>query len=192
VRTILVRSAGNCGIFSSSVLEDQPSPTAPDVRLLTRRPLGAISCVLLRRVWDLGLRRSLRVLLRDESSQSVPSGNCLRPGRGTEYSSVPREEAGRVLGVVFPGCSCQRRLNRDPFPPVEPPLRGTSPRSEASLGGFRSVSLSGRASDRPGGSAFECRPGSARPSTGRPELGSRTPTAPWETPARRSRTSLDA
>ena len=42
--------------------------------------------------------------------------------------------------------------------------------------------LSGRGSYRRGGSAFGCRPRFARPSTGRPERGSRTPTAPGRRP----------
>jgi hypothetical protein len=69
---------------------------------------------------------------------------------------------------------------------------GVSPQSLHSCMGSAARSSSGRASDRPGGSAFGCRPRFARPNTGRPELGSRTPTAPGERPARRSRTSLNA
>ena len=141
--------------------------------------------------------RSVRAV-RGSSSGRRRQRSDMRPplknnvGRGVQLPQVELVEhvvtrvrwSGVVLRLVrssSPSCGTVQSGDRV----IEVAHRlGVSPQSPHSCMGSAARSSSGRASDRPGGSAFGCRPRSARPSTGRPERGSRTPTAPVVTPAR--------
>jgi hypothetical protein len=110
------------------------------------------------------------------------------PQTRTPVSASPGARIRYLALIVMPGVELRYRavlavLSGDRVIEVAHRL-GVPPQSPRSCMGSAARSFSGRASDRPGGSAFGCRPGFARPSTGRPELGSRTPTAPGERPAR--------